>query len=74
MNEKFDPVPFDKYAADTKKAIEIDRIVDQQLQAGIVDGSFPVSDPISATQPSPRYTMKVTSHEMNVENIVDQRK
>jgi hypothetical protein len=53
MNEKFDPVPFDKYAADPKKAIEIDRIVDQQLQAGIVGGSFPASDPISATQPSP---------------------
>src|ERR1700728_2478690 len=53
MNEKFDPAPFDEYAADPKKAIEIDRIVDQQLQAGIVGGSFPASDPISATQPSP---------------------
>lgn len=53
MDEKFDPAPFDSYAADPKKAIEIDRIVDQQLQAGIVGGSFPASDPISATQPSP---------------------
>jgi hypothetical protein len=35
------------------KAIEIERIVDQQLQAEIVGGSFPASDPISATQPSP---------------------
>jgi hypothetical protein len=57
------PHPF---AADPKKAIEIDRIVDQQLQAGIVGGSFPASDRISATQ-------KVTSREMNVEDIVDQR-
>jgi hypothetical protein len=53
MNATFDPAPFDKYAADPNKAIEIDRIVDQQLQAGIVGGSFPASDPISATQPSP---------------------
>jgi hypothetical protein len=53
MNEKFDPAPFDKYAADPKKAIEIDRVVDQQPQAGIVGGSFPASDPITATQPSP---------------------
>jgi hypothetical protein len=53
MNEKFDHAPFDKYAADPKKAIEIDRIVDQQLQAGIVGGPFPASDRISDTQPSP---------------------
>jgi hypothetical protein len=53
MTEKFDPAPFDKYAADPKEALKIDRIVDEQLKAGIVGGSFPASDPLSATQPSP---------------------
>jgi hypothetical protein len=53
MTEKFDPAPFDKYAADAKETIKVDRIVDENLKAGIVGGSFPASDPLSATQPSP---------------------
>ena len=53
MAEKFDPAPFDKYAPDPKKAMKADRNVDEQLKAGIVGGSFPASDPLSATQPSP---------------------
>jgi hypothetical protein len=53
MTEKFDPAPFDKYAADPKEAIKVDRIVDDKLKAGIVGGSFPASDALSATQPSP---------------------
>jgi hypothetical protein len=53
MTEKFDPAPFDKHAADPKQAIKTDLVVDEQLEAGIVGGSFPASDPPSATQPSP---------------------
>jgi hypothetical protein len=53
MPEIFDPAPFDQHAEDPKHAIKLDRIVDGQLQTGIVGGSFPASDPPSATQPSP---------------------
>jgi hypothetical protein len=53
MAEKFDPAPLDKHAADPKAAMKVDRKVDEQLKAGIVGGSFPASDPPSATQPSP---------------------
>jgi hypothetical protein len=44
MAGKFDPAPLDKHAADPKAAVKADRIV---------GGSFPASDPPSATQPSP---------------------
>jgi hypothetical protein len=53
MTDKFDPAPFDKHAADPKEATKTDLLVDEQLEAGIVGGSFPASDPPSATQPSP---------------------
>ena len=53
MTQKFDPAPFDKHAANPKEAIKVDLVVDQQLKDGIVGGSFPASDPLSATQPSP---------------------
>ena len=53
MTEKFDPAPFDKYAPDPKEAMKADRKVDEKLKAGIVGGSFPASDSLSATQPSP---------------------
>jgi len=53
MTEKFDPSPLDKHAADPKEALKADFIADEQLKAGIVGGSFPASDPSSATQPSP---------------------
>jgi len=53
MTDKFDPAPFDKHAADPKKAVKADLITDRLLDAGIVGGSFPASDPPSATQPSP---------------------
>ena len=53
MTEKFDPAPFDKHAADPKEALKADFIVDEQLEAGILRGSFPASDPSSATQPPP---------------------
>jgi hypothetical protein len=53
MTETFEPAPFDKHAADPKEARKRDAIVDQELKDGVVGGSFPASDPISATQPSP---------------------
>jgi len=53
MSQKFDPAPFDKHAANPKKAIKVDLVIDEQLKDGIVGGSFPASDPLSATQPSP---------------------
>jgi hypothetical protein len=53
MTEKFDPAPLDKHAGDPKKALKADLVVDEQLEAGILGGSFPASDPPSATQPSP---------------------
>jgi len=53
VTEKFDPAPFDKHAADPKQEVKADLIIDEQLKDGIVGASFPASDPISATQPSP---------------------
>jgi hypothetical protein len=53
MTEKCDPAPFDKHAADPKEALKTNLVVDDQLEAGVVGGSFPASDPPSATQPSP---------------------
>ena len=53
MTQKFDPAPFDKHAANPKEAIKVDLVIDEQLKDGIVGGSFPASDPLSATQPSP---------------------
>jgi len=53
MTKTFEPAPFDKHAVDPKEALKRDAIVDQQLKDGVVGGSFPASDPLSATQPSP---------------------
>jgi hypothetical protein len=50
MTEKFDPAPFDKYAADPKEAAKADRQKHSDLKSGL-DGTFPASDPVSATQP-----------------------
>jgi len=53
MTKTFDPAPFDKHAANPEEAVKLDLVVDEQLRDGAVGGSFPASDPISATQPSP---------------------
>ena len=53
MTRKFDPAPFDKHADNPTESINVDLIVDNQLREGTVGGSFPASDPLSATQPSP---------------------
>jgi hypothetical protein len=51
MAEKFDPAPFDRYAADTKEAARADSQAHEDLKSGLV-GTFPASDPVSATQPA----------------------
>jgi hypothetical protein len=52
MAEKFDPAPYDRHAANPREAALADRDVHSRLEAGLID-SFPASDPVSATQPSP---------------------
>ena len=51
MAEKFDPAPYDKHAADSKEAAKADRQMHEDLKSGLV-GTFPASDPVSATQPA----------------------
>ena len=52
MAEKFNPAPHDKHAADPHAALAADREVHAKLETGLV-GTFPASDPVSATQPAP---------------------
>jgi len=52
MAEKFDPAAHDKHAADPREALLADREMHEKLDAGLL-GSFPASDPVSATQPAP---------------------
>ena len=51
MAEKFDPAPFDRHAVDAKEAAKLDRQINEDLKSGLV-GTFPASDPVSATQPA----------------------
>ncbi len=51
MNEKFDPAPPDPHAVPIKEATKANLKVDKDLRDGLVGGSFPASDPVSATQP-----------------------
>jgi hypothetical protein len=52
MVEKFNPAPLDKHPEDPREAAKADREMDGNFIAGLV-GTFPASDPVSATQPSP---------------------
>ena len=52
MARKFDPAAHDKHAAHPREASLSDRDTHAKLEAGLTD-SFPASDPVSATQPSP---------------------
>ena len=52
MNKTFDPAPLDKHAVDPKEAARLDRETSNELKAGLV-GTFPASDPVSATIPPP---------------------
>jgi hypothetical protein len=49
MTQKFDPAPKDKHAVDPKDATRADNSK-TNLNEGL-EGSFPGSDPASATQP-----------------------
>jgi hypothetical protein len=51
LAEKFDPAAHDKHAADPEEALKADRETHAHLEAGL-KGSFPASDPASATQPA----------------------
>lgn len=52
MAEKFNPAPHDKYAESPEEATRLNREADEALRKGLV-GTFPASDPVSHTQPSP---------------------
>jgi hypothetical protein len=52
MAEKFNPAAHDKHADKPRDALLADREMHEKLEAGLV-GSFPASDPVSATQPAP---------------------
>lgn len=51
MAEKFDPAPPDKHAVDVREALRKDREYHNGLETGLI-GTFPASDPVSATQPA----------------------
>ena len=51
MPKKFDPAPADKHAANPKQARKADKEMQDDLDTGL-DGSFPASDPVSATAPA----------------------
>jgi hypothetical protein len=50
MAQTFNPAPHDKHAEDLGEALAADRHA--KLDTGLED-SFPASDPVSATQPTP---------------------
>nr|WP_164940454.1 hypothetical protein [Bradyrhizobium zhanjiangense] len=50
MDQTFNPAPHDKHAEDLGEALAADRHA--KLDTGLED-SFPASDPVSATQPTP---------------------
>jgi hypothetical protein len=50
MAQTFNPAPHDKHAKDLGEALAADRHA--KLDTGLED-SFPASDPVSATQPTP---------------------
>jgi hypothetical protein len=52
MSQAFDPAPHDKHAVHPKEAARLDRETSNDLKTGLV-GTFPASDPVSATQPAP---------------------
>jgi hypothetical protein len=52
MADKFNPAPIDKHAANPKEAARADKATHNELQKGLKD-TFPASDPVSATQPTP---------------------
>ena len=53
MAKKFDPAAHDKHAANPDEELLADREAHEKLEAGLMGGSFPASDPVSAAQPAP---------------------
>ena len=51
LAEKFNPAAHDKHADDPREALRADREAHAKLEAGLM-GTFPASDPVSATQPA----------------------
>jgi hypothetical protein len=49
--KEFDPAAHDKHAVDPQEALQADREAHAKLEAGLM-GTFPASDPVSATQPA----------------------
>ena len=52
MGKTFNPAPHDKHAVDPQEAARLDRVTSHDLKAGLI-GTFPASDPVSATIPPP---------------------
>jgi hypothetical protein len=52
MGKAFDPAPRDKHAVDPQEAARLDSETSHDLNAGLI-GTFPASDPVSATIPPP---------------------
>ena len=50
MAEKFDPTRHDVHAENPMEAIKADNEMHERLEKGL-EGTFPASDPVSATQP-----------------------
>ena len=57
MAEKFDPAAHDRHAADPHEAAIADEEMHARLEAGLID-TFPASDPVSVTQPSPSHSVR----------------
>ncbi len=53
MPNQFEPAPYDKYAESPEDIARLSATdPEADLEAGLV-GTFPASDPLSATQPAP---------------------
>jgi hypothetical protein len=67
MAETFNPAPHDKHATDPREAAAADQEMHARLEAGLI-GSFPASDPVSATQPSLSRTASLSPSATEVED------
>jgi hypothetical protein len=53
MPQKFNPAPPDKHSEKPAEAVKRDIETTNELDAGLIGGSFPASDPRSEAQPAP---------------------
>lgn len=51
MSKSFDPSPLDKHADNQSEATKADKEHSDRVDRGL-EGSFPASDPVSASQPA----------------------